>query len=213
MGLEAARMAFSEENAEYNAGFLREEANLSFIFFSDEDDDSPDPVNEYLRFYTELKGEAAYRDHSLFNISGVVGRDEPEFEWEPSCSSADGVADYGLRYVDLADRTDGLVESICDQDFSPLARELGLVLSGLATEFELSGVPDETTIEAKLYSTSDESGFERDLVKDEDFVYIHDRNSIRFEEDQVPPAEWYIVVSYRLLAVGATQNAGEESGE
>ena len=210
MGLEAVRMAFEPENAEHNAGFLRDEANLSLIFVSDEDDDSPDPVNEYLRFYTDLKGEAAYRDHSLFNISAVVGRDEPEFDWEPSCSSTDGMADYGIRYVDLADRTKGLVESICDEDFSPIAQELGLVLSGLATEFELSGFPDETTIEAKLYSTNDEAGFERDLVKDTDFVYIRERNSIRFEEDQVPPAEWYVVVSYRLLASGATQNTPDD---
>ena len=127
-----------------------------------------------------------------------------------SCSSTDGMADYGIRYVDLADRTKGLVESICDEDFSPIAQELGLVLSGLATEFELSGFPDETTIEAKLYSTNDEAGFERDLVKDTDFVYIRERNSIRFEEDQVPPAEWYVVVSYRLLASGATQNTPDD---
>lgn len=213
MGLEAARMAFDPANEATNGGFLREEANLAFIFVSDEDDNSPDPVNEYLRFFTDLKGEAAYRDHSLFNISAVVGRDEPEFDWEPSCSSEDGNADYGIRYVDLADRTDGLVESICDKDFSPIAEELGLVLSGLATEFELSEFPDETTIEAKLYSSNEESGFERDLVKDQDFVYIRERNSIRFEEDQVPPAEWYIVVSYRLLAVGATQTGSEDTDQ
>jgi hypothetical protein len=213
MGLEAARMAFEPENEEHNAGFLREDANLSFIFVSDEDDNSPDPVNDYLRFYTELKGEDAYRDHSQFNISSVVGRDKPEFDWEPSCSSSDGVADYGVRYVDLADRTNGLVESICDEDFSPIAQELGLVLSGLAAEFELSGFPDETTITAKLYSTNDEGGFERDLVKDTDFIYIRERNVIRFEEDQVPPAEWYVVVSYRLLAEGAVQTGAEDTGD
>lgn len=209
MGLEAARMAFTPELLEtINAGFLREEANLSFIFVSDEDDASPYPVDDYLTFFAMLKGEGAFRDHSLFNISGVVGSREPEFWGEPSCSSDDGSADYGMRYVDLVDRTSGLVESICDEDFSPIAADLGLILSGLAVEFELSEQPDETTIEVALYEDADETSFVRDLVAGEDYTYVRERNSIRFEEDQVPPPSWYFTVSYELVATGATFEDG-----
>ncbi|HJN74368.1 MAG TPA: lamin tail domain-containing protein [Myxococcota bacterium] len=205
MGLEGARMAFTPELLETtNAGFLREEANLSFIFVSDEDDDSPYPVDDYLTFYAGLKGEGAFRDHTKFNISAVVGSREPEFWGEPSCSSDDGQADYGKRYVDLADRTDGLIESICDDDFSPIAADLGLILSGLAIEFELSEQPDETTIEVALYEDADETSFVRDLVAGDDYTYVRERNSIRFEEDQVPPPSWYFTVSYELVATGAS---------
>jgi len=210
MGLEAARMAFTDELLETtNSGFLREEANLSFIFVSDEDDDSPYPVDDYLTFYAGLKGEGAYRDHQLFNMSGVVGAREPEFWGEPSCSSDDGTADYGKRYVDLINRTGGLVESICDEDFSPIAADLGLILSGLAVEFELSEQPDETTIEVALYEDADETSFVRDLVVAEDYTYVRERNSIRFEEDQVPPPSWYFTVSYELVATGASFEEGE----
>ncbi|MCB9796382.1 MAG: lamin tail domain-containing protein, partial [Alphaproteobacteria bacterium] len=74
MGLEAARMALSEPLLSgLNAGFLRDEANLAFIIVSDEDDTSPYPVDSYLRFFTDLKGEEAYRNHQRFSISSVVG--------------------------------------------------------------------------------------------------------------------------------------------
>ena len=211
MGLEAARMAFQPELLDgVNAGFLRDEANLSFIFVSDEDDDSPYATDDYLRYFTDLKGDAAYRDHHKFNVSAVVGDSEPEFWGEPSCTSEDGNADYGKRYIDLASRTQGLVDSICDEDFSPIAAELGLILSGLAVEFELSAQPDETTIEVALYEDSDDASFVRDLEKDVDFTYVRERNAIRFEEDQVPPPSWYFTVSYDVLATGASQGESSE---
>jgi hypothetical protein len=213
MGLEAARMAFTDELlASTNDGFLREEANLSFIFVSDEDDDSPYKVDDYLRYFTDLKGEGAFRDHQRFNISAVVGPTEPEFDGQPSCSSPDGTADYGSRYIDLADRTEGLVESICDEDFSGLARDLGLHLSGLAVEFELSELPDVTTLEGAEYETADDATFLRDLVLEEDFDYIRERNSVRFRDGKAPAPEHYITISYEVLATGASQDESGDTG-
>ncbi|MEE2750237.1 MAG: lamin tail domain-containing protein [Myxococcota bacterium] len=209
MGLEAARLALTEPLlSTTTAGFVREEANLNIIFLSDEDDNSPLSADVYLRDLTEVKGEAAYRDHNLFKISAVVGSEAPEFPGQPSCSSANGAASYGTRYVHAASRTEGVVESICDEDFSPIAQQLGLVLSGLSLEFELSGRPDENTLKAALYSDADTESFERELIRGEDYVYLSERNAIRFEEDQIPPSQWYVQVKYTLLAVGATQ--GEE---
>ncbi len=209
MGYQAARLGLSEPLlSTVNAGFLREEANLSLIFVSDEDDDSALPVNDYLRFFTELKGESAYRDHQRFNISAVVGERAPEFSGEPSCSSADGVADYGKRYVDLANRTEGLVESICDQDFSPIAAELGLILSGLAVEFELSGNPNPTSFEVDLYESENLDSYIRTLEEGVDWSYVVERNAVRFEEGQVPAPNTYITVEYELRATG-TENTDE----
>ena len=88
------------------------------------------------------------------------------------------------------------------------AQQLGLILSGLSLEFELSGRPDENTLRVSLYSDADTESFERELVRGEDYVYLSDRNAIRVEEDQLPPSQWYVQVKYTLLAVGAT--LGEE---
>ena len=35
----------------------------------------------------------------------------------------------------MVQRTEGVLESICDNDFSPIAEELGLTASGLEVEF------------------------------------------------------------------------------
>ncbi len=204
MGLEAAYLAFTEPAlSEHAEDFIREGANLSFIFVSDEDDSSPNPVDHYLRFMTELKGEAAYRDHSLMSISSVVGDKPPEFDGDPACASEHGLGWYGKRYVDLTTRTEGLLESICDDDFSPLVSRLGLTLSGLLVEFELSESCNDSTLEVSLYETADDASFVRTLERDVDFEYVLERNTIRFEEDQVPPASWYIKVEYTPLAAGA----------
>ncbi|MBW1881428.1 MAG: VWA domain-containing protein [Deltaproteobacteria bacterium] len=57
MGLEAAMVALSPPVlATANIGFLREEASLSIILVSDEEDNSPDPVNEYINTYFGVKG-------------------------------------------------------------------------------------------------------------------------------------------------------------
>jgi hypothetical protein len=212
MGLDSALSALSEPLlSTTNAGFVRTEANLSLIIVSDEEDSSQYAVDHYFSYFAGLKGDAAFRDHSLFNLSAVVGSEEPEFDGDPSCSSDDGVASYGSRYVDLAQRTNGLIESICDDDFSPIAQELGLTLSGLVAEYELSERPREDTLEVSLYSSASEDDFEKELVRDVDYIYVVERNSLRFEEGQVPPSQWFIKVEYELLPKGAVQES--DTGE
>jgi hypothetical protein len=218
MGLEAGRLALSEPLVSTdNAGFLREEANLAFIFVSDEDDSSPYPADDYLNYFTLLKGEAAFRDHSLMKVSAVVGSKEPDFPGQPSCSSTNGDATFGHRYVHLTSKTEGQLESICDEDFSQLAGELGLLLSGLSLEFELSERPDENSIEVALYETADARSLVGTLTKDVDYVYVSDRNAIRFQQDQIPPPSYFIEVRYNVLATGATvvddNEADGEGGE
>lgn len=199
MGLEGPRMALLEpEQAAYNAGFVREEANLSILIVSDEEDSSPQSVDEYLRNFADLKGGDAYRNHARMNVSSVVGDQPPKFEGEPSCSSANGEAAYGSRYVYAARQTNGLVDSICDEDFSPIVAQLGLTLSGLNVEFALSRVPADGTLEVSIYDSPDESSKVKDLTIDVDYTYVEERNSILFESDQVPESQQYIKASYRI---------------
>jgi hypothetical protein len=209
MGLEAARQAFLDPlYTEDNAAFLREDASFSLVFVSDEEDSSPYTVDDYLRFLTDLKGEVAYRDHRIFNISAVVGSTPPEFPGEPSCESEHGAAVYGSRYIKAVERTEGVLESICAEDFSPIATKLGLTASGLEVEFVLSESCDENSLVVSLYESDTDDSFVRQLVKDVDYTFVKERNAIRFEEGQVPPAQYYIVAEYRVLAVGAS--GGEE---
>lgn len=210
MGLEAARLALSEPLlSTENEGFLREEASLSVIVVSDEQDSSPDEVDAYVTFLVGLKGELAFRDHHLANVSAVIGKDPPEFEGDPSCSSSHGEAVYGSRYIKAVEYTEGLLESICADDFSPIAERLGLTASGLELEFELSQACDENSLVVSLYAANDDESLVGVLQKDVDYTYVVERNAIRFVEEQVPPSQYYIVAEYRVLAVGADQGGVE----
>lgn len=202
MGLEAAKRAVTEPLISGdNAGFLRDEASFNVLVVSDEEDSSPEPVQDYLSTFADLKGEEAYRNHQLMNVSAVAGIDAPEFEGMSSCSSENGDAAYGSRYVAAVDWTSGLEDSICDEDFSPIVGELGLTLSGLLLEFELSRIPVLDSLEVSLYDTDGETKL-KDLTIDVDFTYLEDRNVIHFEYDQVPDSEQYIVANYTVRSGG-----------
>ncbi len=205
MGLEAVRLAISPpllsaaaDGTGANDGFIRPEANFSVLIVSDEEDSSPLPVNDYLGLYADLKGEAAYRDHTLMNVSAVIGNRAPEFDGEPSCSSANGQADWGRRYLRAVEETAGLVDSICDDDFSPIVNELGLTLSGLEAEFALSRVPVLSTLRVSIYADADESSKIRDLTLDTDYAYVEESNTIVFVYDQVPESQQYILAEYKV---------------
>jgi hypothetical protein len=204
MGLEGARLVFEEPYfTEQNGGFLRENANLSLLIVSDEDDVSPYPVDDYLRYFAALKGDEASRDHTLMNVSAVIGNVEPPRDDLPSCESENGSASYGRRYLAAAVETEGLVESICEKDFAPIVQTLGLTLSGLLAEFELSALPNLSTLVVSLYEGEDESTLVQELTINIDFSYIADGNKLRFESEQVPPSEYFIVAEYEELASGA----------
>ena len=138
---------------------------------SDENDYSPDPVNDYYRFFKDLKGDEAYRDNGIVTYSAVVGKDEPEYAGLPSCTSDHAEAAYGVRYVDAANRSEGALESICDEDFSPIAEALGLTASGLDVELALSEAASEATIVVRLYSDQNKESLEAELERDVDYTY------------------------------------------
>ncbi len=203
MGFEAAYSAVTEPLVSTeNLGFLREEANLSILIVSDEQDASPMRVADYLNGFAEIKGEDAYRDHRRMNISAVVGDEPPEFEGEPSCSSGNGNAVYGSRYVSAVAETDGLLDSICAEDFSPIVQELGLTLSGLEVDFALSRVPQLDSLEVSLYADETEESKIKDLTRDVDYSYTEETNSLHFEYDQIPASETYILVEYDVKSGG-----------
>ena len=203
MGLEAARLALSEPLISTdNAGFLRQDARLALIFLSDEDDYSPLPPDEYLLSWGQDKGDAAWRTDGLLTVSAVAGIHPPPYDGALSCESEDGAAEYGARYVDLAARTGGTAQSICDDDFSTLATELGLVASGLELELALSEPASPESLVVRVYDTQDEESLLYEAVQDVDYSYVLERNAIRFGADHAPPSESWISVAYQVLAEG-----------
>ncbi len=136
MGLEAAKLAFEPQNAQANAGFLREEAKLSVIWVSDEEDFSREGVPHYVNGLKDIKGGAS-RD--AVTLSSLVAADLDE-------CPASNFTTQGDRYVDAATRGQGIVGNLCAEDFEPIVTELSLNTSRLRDVFYLAESPLAETV-------------------------------------------------------------------
>ena len=143
MGLEAARLALVDRLQDgTNAGFLRDEASLSLVFVSDEEDSSPMPVEDYLSDFRALKGQVT---REAFNASALVVTSQA------SCTAAQSEhAAVGDRYLDLARQTQGATGDICQDDFEQLVRDLSLRASRLVDTFYLSTEPAADSLEVTV---------------------------------------------------------------
>jgi hypothetical protein len=137
-GLEAAYLALSNPLiAGHNAGFLRPEAALSVIYVSDEEDSSTRTLDFYVSFLLGIKGA---QNANTFTASAIVG-DAPS-----GCSGSGGSAQPGARYIEVAERTGGLVQSICTPDWARALENVSTTAFGFKSRFVLSGQPVPATL-------------------------------------------------------------------
>ncbi|HCH61712.1 MAG TPA: hypothetical protein DFR83_02830, partial [Deltaproteobacteria bacterium] len=185
MGLETALLALTPPmSADANAGFLREEAYLSIIFVSDEEDSSPGTTNEYINAFRDLKGVTA-RD--VFNASALVVTNESDCTDE----QLDAGASQNIRMVDVADQTNGVVGSICSGDFATIVTELSLASSRLTDTFYLSQTPDAGSL---IVGVDEEEVDCSDGMWE--YTRVEGRPAIVFSRDQLPPPGARITASY-----------------
>ena len=140
----------------FNRGFVREEAALEVVFVSDEDDYSTAPLNYYVDFLKNIKG---FRNEGRFHAHAIVGSVNGQAR---ACDTNDGQADAGRKYVDVAQRTNGGVYSICDNDFGVALREIGNRAFGLPVQFFLSRPAIEATIRVQVEGQPRPDGWDYD---------------------------------------------------
>jgi hypothetical protein len=165
----------------YNRGFLRETAALELIFLSDEEDQSAGTVNFYVDFFKSIKGA---RNEARMHAHAIVGADGNGRA--AACQSDDGAADAGRRYVEVAERTNGTVASICETDFGNDLRELGNRAFGLQIQFFLSRPAAPGTVTVEVDGAAQAAGWS----------YDQESNSVAFEEGNVPDPGTRIRISY-----------------
>jgi hypothetical protein len=165
----------------YNRGFLRDTAALEIIFLSDEEDQSPGTVNFYVDFFKSIKG---FRNEARMHTHAIVGADDQGNA--AACMSNNGAADAGRRYVEVAERTNGTVHSICADDFGADLRTIGNQAFGLQVQFFLSrpAAPGTVTVEVDGAPQADGWSFDQES------------NSVAFDEGSVPQPGAHIVISY-----------------
>jgi hypothetical protein len=207
-GLQAAWSALSPTlTSGPNAGFYREEAALSVIFVSDEDDGSNYPVADWLDAFWDLKGQ---RNRHLFTASALTGV-HPVTNEPASCGELNGDPFAGARdaprYWEIVNETHGVIRSICSEDFNELISEIGLAVSGLRDRFYLTQEPrDPTALEVVMFipGTADFNGDGTPLPPegiDGEYVWVYETASddywIRFvDTDSLPEIGSRMTVTY-----------------
>ncbi len=166
-----------------NAGFAREDAYLSIVVISDEDDyTAGDPI-DLPNFITWLTNEKPNLD--MLSFSSIVGP-------PGGCSSS---YESGDEYLAVTAAVGGIEWSICDPNWDQVLEELGMQAAGLRREFFLSQIPIEDTLAVWV----EEEGARIDFIDGLDFTYSRPRNSITFSSF-VPQPLSEIYVEYEVLA-------------
>jgi hypothetical protein len=164
----------------FNRGFLREEAALELVFVSDEVDSSEGTMNFYVDFFKNIKGAG---NSARFRANAIVGARNGQAS---SCSGAGGEADAGTQYVELAQRTNGRVFSICETNFGGPLQEIGNRAFGLPVQFFLTRPAQQASIEVQVNNQNRNQGWQYDGMS----------NSVIFTEQTVPQPNDQIQVEY-----------------
>lgn len=139
-GLEAMRSALSSplvdqqddprtpEPNDGNIGFLRQQARLSVVFLSDEDDHSGFDTESYVQLLQSLKG--TNMGHRV-SANAIVPTD-------PACVTAGPPGD---RFTSVASRTGGQSLSICSSDYTNFLDGITSRAAGPQREFRLVAAP------------------------------------------------------------------------
>jgi hypothetical protein len=216
-GFYAAELALTEPLiSTFNAGFLRDDAYLFIIFVADEDDRSFGEVDYFVRRFLQIKGVG---NDGMVKAAAVVG-DVPEVpEW---CQTEEEKpVEPGERYAFLAESTEGLVLSICDEDFAKSLDQLGFAAAGLRRQFRLTRRAVPETIQVWVKWRCSDEGLDADLCEEGYFndcgsntsnlygktcilqqalphgwSFDPDTNSIWFHGDSVPPFRSVIEAGY-----------------
>ena len=153
-----------------NLGFYRPEARLSVVIISDEDDQSDRPLSFYRSFFLGLKGPGRERDVS---VNAVVGR---------QCGFS---AEEGVRYMDVAQATGGMIEPICTSDWGDALGRLAEQSFGYTLSFPLSSRPEGEVV-VRVDGAVVTTGWSYDPAL----------NAVVFTEDSAPPPGSLVELTY-----------------
>jgi hypothetical protein len=181
-GLLAAQTALSPpltNMGQQNYGFLRDDAVLSLLYVSDEDDFSPGVWPDYVNFISGLKADPA-----KIQVSSIVGP-------AGGCNGPLGSASDGADYRNVASSFNGINVDICNDDFTAALQEISDAVTALATAFPLTHVPIPGTLQVLVGGVSVPGGAST-------WSYNPVSNEILFESGAVPPECSDLEIRYAL---------------
>lgn len=155
-----------------NEGFVREGAQLHLMGISDDEEQS---VNSWFHYYELL---SAYPEDPEDLSFHALGGPHPK-----GCDTVSPYADM----IEAVEHTDGVFQSICEDDWSPGFDDLAGRLTPLRSSFALSAPPVASSILVKI-----------DSVFSTHWSYDADANAVVFEHGWIPDLGDLIEAEYTL---------------
>ncbi|NRA43974.1 MAG: hypothetical protein HRU09_03350 [Oligoflexales bacterium] len=201
-GLRATSMAVEKVLSGENENLIRDDAYLSVVIVSDEEDEGIG-LNQFdpsLGFNPTAEGwtSFSYTNDNLidylnsvkgkgnFSISTITGtrQENGDLCTSPhSCPTEEGTA-----FIDAANKTGGIVQSICDSNWADSLSQMGQDLNAQISQINLMKSPIESSI--KVFVNDSEY---------EHWTFIDGNNSLKFNSDAIPEPGSSIVVAYDSL--------------
>ena len=198
-GLKAAQMAVAKSLSGANEALVRPDAFLAVIVVSDEQDDGiglsqVDAYNGHNFFsegYTTFKFTEddmisylrGVKGDGKFSISAITGTRNAN---GTMCSSTNSQPlEEGTQYILGAQKTGGIIQSICATNWSNSLATIGLDLNAQVTQVALPSTPDAPTI--KVFVNG---------VASTDWAYVAGTNAVKFSAEHVPAEGAAIKVTY-----------------
>lgn len=185
-GLESLKRVLSKSYLEKEGqGFLRDEALLVINVLGNEDDQSLGSVSDYAAMLNQLKG--AQHDSVtggwVLNFIGVL-------EDSYLCRTFSDASRPGFRYIELADKSGGIKESICTTNLTDAVSHIQVKVISVLTDFKLSKKPRLDSIKVLINGVN----IPQDAVNG--WSYIESANVIRFNGSSVPSSDAIISVDF-----------------
>ena len=190
-------------NSPLNAGFHRPGAFLAVIILSDEDDFSNPTRAEGVGTDHDYTQAGLVQIDSLisqldtyagstatqrnFNVSAITVKDTT---CQKSHAAGSPSTIVGARYIEIANKTNGILGSVCDASFATSLDFIQQRIVELTTEFQLAREPNPSTIVITINGVA----LAQDPVNG--WTYDPASLSIRFHGTGVPPAGASIGVAF-----------------
>ena len=164
---------------------MRDSALLAVIFLSDEDDGSVNSSQYYINFLDTLKPLFPYGARGWLANSIVV----PSLT--DQCKTYNQFASPGIRFMDLSNASQGVVESICSPDLVQATSDIKARISEMLTQYHLDRPADPTSIKVVINGVS----IKNDSVNG--WTFDVKANTITFHGSAVPPANAVVQIDYQ----------------
>lgn len=168
-------------------GFFRDEALLVIVFITDDEDTSNGLPSDYITFLNEFKGENKENEQKwIANYIGVTSLNDPR------CTTYGNYSSIGHRYIELAEASGGIVDTICYTDFSTYMNQITVRLKSVLNEFTLKERPILDSITVNINGVN----IRKDNMNG--WIYNEKENSILLVGKSRPKPDDKIFISYEL---------------